>query len=131
MELNRFTKDDQRRIEGVKVPFGADAWLRIAYWMNPRHLQALQRLTKGRNADIEHGLIEPGENLRLGCEAMAEAILLDWGGKMEENGTPIAYSRESAERVLFERTGFRDYVIDVAREKERFRAAEEAEAGKD
>jgi len=60
---------------------------------------------------------------------MSEAILLGWDG-MTENGDPLVYSTLTCERILFERPGFRAFVVALSQEEETFRADEDGETGK-
>jgi hypothetical protein len=118
-----YATDEQAEIDGVWVELGEGARIKVARVGNPSYEKVLRQLKKPyRNITRAGGEI-PREALdKITIEATAEALLLDWQGLDDEDGTAIPYSKEAAKRLLGELKDFRETVVRLALEAETFRA---------
>lgn len=126
----RFGTDAKREIEGTTVDLGEGASVTVARWNNARHRAALDRLRRPYRSLLLAGRELPEDvSEAIGIEAMAETILLDWQGFIDESGQPLAHSREAAQALLTEVKDFRDQIAFLALQAENFRvdALEQAE----
>lgn len=129
MKITAFKTDATLETEGVWVDIGDGAKLKVARLGNPEHKRIAQRLSRPHRGILE------GKNLkaqaevaeRLGIQAAAQAILRDWEGLEEEDGTAIEYSTEKAMELLAI-ADFRDLVLEIADSMEAYRAEEIAES---
>lgn len=91
--------------------------VRIAERDNPRHRATLARL-QIENADALRGGGEAATAAwgRIQTRALAESIITDWWNLDGDDGQPIAYSADEAEKVLSDATlwPFRHFVEDTA-----------------
>lgn len=105
--------------------------IRVAEKDNPRHRAALARL-QIENADTlrSGGDAAMSAWSKIQTRALAEAILVDWWNLEGEDGQPIAYSADAAEKILTDATlwPFKHFVEDVAGIVRGYRAEQEAAA---
>lgn len=115
-----FVTNSKREIEGVVLPLAEGVTLRVARFNNPRMEEHMQRIGKPYARSIKMGTFPPQEMRKLMAKAMSHHVLLDWTG-LEEDGKPLAYSPEAAERLLLESRDFFDLVFEAANEQQNFR----------
>jgi hypothetical protein len=128
MALNlrqRFATNAKAELEGAWVDLGEGAAIRVARYNNPRHKALRDRLLRPYR-----GLLLAGRDLpedvedRVAIECLAETILLDWRGLLDDQGQALAYDREVARGLLTSLRDFRETVAWHALQAETFRAAE-------
>jgi hypothetical protein len=109
----------------------ANLCIRVAERDNPRHRAALARL-QIENADALRAGGEAATAAwgRIQTRALAEAILLQWWNLDGDDGQPIEYSAEAAEKLLSDATlwPFRHFVEDTAGIVRGYRAEQEEAA---
>jgi len=114
----------------VSEPTG-NLCIRVAERDNPRHRATLARLQL-ENADALRagGEAAAAAWAKIQTRALAEAILVDWWNLEGEDGQPITYSAEAAEKILADSTlwPFRHFVEDVAGIVRGYRVEQEEQA---
>lgn len=122
MDLKNFRTDLVKENEGVWIELGDGAAIKIARLNNPAFVAKFRDMPKHQAASLRRGTIDDDELDRIFVEALVDAVLLDWRG-MDENGSPLTYSKVTAIRVLSDPTykDFRDLIVDEARNVENFR----------
>ena len=126
----QFQTDEKAEVDGVWVPLSATAKIKVARSGNPRHSAAMKRLTKPylkpgmRANDIADDVF-----LAIAKEAMAEAILVDWDGIVNDNDEPLPFSKHEA-MVALEFNDFYQLVWNAANAMENYRVARLAELEK-
>ena len=114
----------------VSEPTG-NLCIRVAERDNPRHRATLARLQL-ENADALRagGAAAAAAWTKIQTRALAEAILVDWWNLDGDDGQPIVYSAEAAERILADATlwPFRHFVEDVAGIVRGYRIEQEEQA---
>jgi len=125
MKINqRFATDKAAEEGGVWVEIGEGAAVKVARFGNDRHQAALDRLRKPyRNILRAGGEIPADRHTEIAIEAMADALLLDWRGFENDDGSEVAYSREMAVWFLTELKDFRNQIAALAMEVESYRAS--------
>lgn len=98
--------------------------VKIAYATNVRFMRAKQRLEQPYRRKIEAGTLDPADQRKLLCKAMAEAILLDWENVKNANKQDVPYSKQAAEQALLLDEAFRDFVMSFSVELGNFKADE-------
>lgn len=124
MKISAFRTDENLEVEGVWVDLGDGGKVKVARLGNPQHRKVSQALGRPHQAQIRAGRLKPEVAEKLGIQATAQAILLDWEGIEDDDGKLIPYSQEKALELLTELKDFRDTVLEIAGEMETFRAQE-------
>lgn len=118
-----FATDKQAEREGIWVRHGSMR-LRIARHNNPEFLAALQQQRS------QVGMVSGKQGItdELAQEAYIVAagrtLLRDWEGVLDENGTPIPWSADTAAAFLRELPELLELVANVSQSWERYRVAE-------
>lgn len=99
--------------------------VKVAYATNVRFLRIKQRLEQPYRRKIEAGTLDPADQRKILCKAMAEAILLDWSGVVNAAGDPVEYTHKAAEQALLLDESFREFVMSYSVELGNFKAEEE------
>lgn len=122
MDLKNFKTDLTKEHEGTWVELGDGAAIKVARLNNPAFVAKFRDMPKHQAAALRRNTINDDELDRIFVEALVDAVLLDWRG-MDENGSPLTYSKVTAIRVLSDPTykDFRDLIVDEARDMENFR----------
>ena len=100
--------------------------VKIAYATNVKFMRAKQRLEQPHRRKIESNQMAPADQRKILCQAMGEALLLDWQGVKNRNGEDVPYSKKAAAQALLFDEAFRDFVMSFSVELGNFKA-EEAE----
>lgn len=122
MNILDFKGDEKKEEQGVWLPL-EDAEFLIGAHGNKAHRKALDRHRHKLAGMLRKQDSRAGELLTI--EAAADGLLLDWRGKVEENGQPLPYSRENAIKLLQIRF-LREWVVEQALNMANFRGEEEA-----
>ncbi len=116
-----FATDRQAEQDGVWVALGEGARVKVARFNNPRHRAVLDRLRRPYRSLLMAGRDLPDDVAEsMTIEATAETLLLDWDG-IEDNGTPLPFSKDNARRLLADLPDFRDAVAFLSMQAETFR----------
>lgn len=124
MKISAFRTDENLEVEGVWVDIGDGGKVKVARLGNPNHRKVSQALGRPHQAQIRANRLRPEVAEKLGIQATAQAILLDWEGITDDDGKPVPYSQGKALDLLTEFKDFRDLVLEIAGEMETFREQE-------
>ena len=102
----------------------------VAHITNLKFQRALARLQQPYRRKIEAGTMDPKVSKDLMCQAMAEALVLNWKDVVDDSGTVVDYSSEGCYKALLNNPQFREFVATFAAELDNFREEEVEEAGK-
>jgi hypothetical protein len=121
MDLKKQFETDQKAEErGVWRDVGEGARLKIARKGNPRYRRVFREKTRGMEQQMRLSVIPDDVADQIICEAMAEAILLDWDG-IDDAGESIEYSRGAALKFLLKYPDFRDLVDGLSEQIDAYR----------
>ncbi|MFT4076847.1 MAG: hypothetical protein QM647_15080 [Asticcacaulis sp.] len=104
MDIFSFEKDASAIKAGQwvsDIPGMGDARLKVRGMNSPAALALRSRKERkvGRDGRERDGSLKPAERLRITCEVLHEAVLIDWDG-LTEGGKPLPYSIEAAGKYL-------------------------------
>lgn len=119
----QFQTDEQAEVEGVWIPLDATAKIKVARLGNARHQAATKRLLAPYvTAGMRVTDIPDDQYNDVSREAMAEAILLDWDGIVNDRNEPVPYSKAEGLAAL-KMKDFYKLVERLAGSMENFRVA--------
>jgi hypothetical protein len=104
--------DDGAWFEYMGVP------LKIARSNNKAFRKAFRRVSRPYEKKLRENKLDSETSERLVCEAMAEAVLVDWDATKFPGNVP--YSVEAAKEFLLEDIDARDFISDIAAEAENY-----------
>src|SRR5690554_5834285 len=84
----------------------------IAYARNTRFIKTLNRLRKPYQRQLDKGTLDPETADDIFCEALADAILVDWKDVIDSAGNTIPYSKEIAKQALVGNPELREFVSE-------------------
>jgi len=119
--------------QGVwRTVFDGAAELKIARFNNPKHNALLRRLRDENEELLKDETTEKAQSklLEISGLAMAETVLTDWRGILDEDGNELPYSKEAAYDLLKNYEEFADLVFNLSLETEQYRRFKEGEAVK-
>lgn len=126
LNIDQSTK---KQIDGVWTKFG-DSKFKVASSSTTKFQRALNRLQAPYRKKIDKGTLDPKISKDILCEAMAEALIVDWD-EVTSNDGPVKFNPELAKRALSNNDDLREYLLEYAQDLQNFRDEEVAEAGKD
>ncbi len=109
--------------EGVWRTLPSGLKVLVASIRSPLYLNEIRRIQKENVAEMD--LNDPDSVIQITAKAMALAILLDWDGATDANGTAIPYSQDVAEQMLYKYEIFREEVSLVATTDANYKAIAE------
>lgn len=89
-----------------------------------------QKLQRPHRKAIDKGTLDPGVQVKIMSQAMAETLILDWKNVIDNSGSEVPFSVNTAFDVLRKNSEFRDFVSEFATEISNFVAEEREELGK-
>lgn len=104
---------------------------KIAHISNLKFQRVLAKLQQPYRLKLEKGTMDPKVNRDIICQAMAEAVLIDWADVINSKQEKIEYSVEAALKAMQHDPDFRDFVSDFASNMANFRADEVESMGND
>jgi hypothetical protein len=122
--------DHKTTDQGVWEEFQGAEFL-IAHTSSIRFQRALSRGQQPVRKKIENGTLDPAENKKIICRAMAEGLLLDWRKTPDFTGDLPAYTPDLGFNALMKQPQFRDFVSDFSMQLVNFTRVEVEEVGKD
>lgn len=127
MDVTKTFADPDLEQDGVWVEYRDDSRVKLARIGNKR----FQRLFEERTRPLRRkkGFVDPEKETRALCEVISETVLLDWSG-FEGAGKSLKYSKETAMELLLRHMDFRDEIVELATQEERYRRQEEEDAAK-
>lgn len=121
----QFGTDKNLEVEGVWVPLGDGAKVKVARWNNPTHKALIEKLRRPFRSLMMSGRELPDDKAeQITIESMVEAILLDWEGFVDENDNPLPFSKAASKQLLTEVKDFRDLISGLSVSGETFRKQE-------
>ena len=129
----KFAWDKGAEEQGVwRTVFDGAAELKIARFNNPKHNALLRRLRDENEELLKDETTEKAQSklLEISGLAMAETVLTDWRGILDEDGNELPYSNEAAYDLLKNYEEFADLVFNLSLETEQYRRFKEGEAVK-
>ena len=124
-----FLTDKSKENQGVWVDLGEGARLLIARHGNERFKLRYQELTAPYAAAIRTKTLSEAVAEKILKQILAETILLDWEGIVDDDGNPVPYSVEKAMEFL-DIPDFRSFVEEMSKEQALYRKELEAQAEK-
>lgn len=101
-----------------------------------RHLSSSESMSVRRRLDrANRRLMVKGEYptsvaIQLLIEQIAEAVLIDWRGVLDKDGSEIPYSKETAVMLMTKLRTFRDGIVAMCQSIDNFRIEDRADAEK-
>ena len=126
---DQYAFDAELAETGVWFGFTGGSKLRIARRDNPRYLEALRALAKGKERLIQLKAISGSDLHEMLMRALARGVLLDWEG-LTRSGEPLPYSEDNAVALLTDLPEFREQVESCAENVVAFRREAEEDAEK-
>ena len=118
--FKKYATDEKLEEDGTWTEIGPKTRLLVARLGNPRYRAAFKRLSRPYQAQIDRNSLPEEIQEQILIKSLAETVLLGWEG-LEEGGQPLAYSKETALRLLTDLKDFRDDVLTLARQAEAYR----------
>lgn len=127
----KFAWDTEATEQGVwRSVFDGAAELKIARFNNPKHNALLRRLREENDELLKDDSTDEAQAklLEISGLALAETVLVDWRGILDEDGNELPYSKEAAYDLLKNYEEFADLVFNLSLESEQYRRFKEGEA---
>ena len=119
-----FGSNETAEKEGVWVPIGEEATVKIARLGNPDAQQAYRRIPRATRRQIEEGTLSNKQAESFLVSFIAKNLLKDWKG-FTDGGKAISYSSENALKMLKKHRRFRDKIWELATDDDLFNVREE------
>ena len=117
-----------KQTAGVWTTF-AGSKFKVASTSSTKFQRSLNRLQAPYRRKIEKGTLDPKVSREILCQAMSEALLLDWADVEDGDKKPVEFSQEMAFKALMNNDDLRDYISEFSQDLENFRAEELKEMG--
>lgn len=130
-----FSTSKRLEAQGAWHDLGDGAGLKVARINNPAYQQLERELRRRELARIKSGRLDEETHARLMIECLAHTVLLDWRG-LEVDGKPLPpYTPEEGIKMMTDtdeisRAGFRNFVISLAADADRFKIERDEELQK-
>ncbi len=108
-----FGSNERAEIEGVWVPLGEDAGVKVARMGNPEAQRAYKKIPYAIRREIEGGAMGSKQAVQFLSRFMADQILKDWRGLAEKGKSLPSYTPEHGAKQL-KRRRFRDRVWEIS-----------------
>lgn len=96
----------------------------VAHISNMKFQRAISRLQQPHRRKIESGTLDPKTNRDIVCQALADAVLIDWTDVVGKDGKNVPYSVDSAFTALSRNPEFRDFISEFATNLSNYRTEE-------
>lgn len=128
----KLTKEPSKPLtDGVWTPEYDDAKFLISHWSHLGFQRAVQRLQAPYAKKIAAGRLDPKISRDIISRAMADELIHDWRGVVEEDGeTKVSYDPDRCFAQLTNDPGLRDFLSEFAMEMDNYREEVIEEAGK-
>ena len=126
-KLSNFKTDKNAEQEGVWVDYGSGFRVKLGRVGNRKFKEFMLKRGKPHMRKMQQGTMDADTADVLMREAIAQTILLDWEGLLDDNGKPIPYSKEEAKKAL-EIDDFYQEIFDLAQQRELFSVQDDADA---
>lgn len=112
-----------KQTEGVWTSFNGSKF-KIASISSTKFQRVLNRLQAPYRKKIEKGTLDPKVSREMLCQAMSEALLLDWDDVVDGSGNKVPFGQDMAYKALMNNDDLRDYLSEFSQDLENFRAEE-------
>jgi hypothetical protein len=119
MRLSDFKTDLKAEEEGVWVPYGGGFEVKLGRIGNRRFKEFMMKKGKPHMRKLSSGSMDLDIADTLMRDAIAETILLDWKGLLDDDGKPIPFSKEEAKKALAIEDFYKE-IFAMAQERELF-----------
>ena len=124
-----FGSDETAEIEGVWVPLGDDAAVKVARLGNPEAQAAYRKIPRLTRRSIEDGTMTADQSRKFLVRFVAGNLLKDWKN-LSDDGKTVKFSVEAAEKMLKKHRRFQDRIWELAGDEELFNIHEVEEDAK-
>lgn len=131
MDISTVVVDFDMEAEGVWFDYDNETSVKVARSNCKAYRKAMKRVMKPYRRQIKMNTIDPELFDKLLATAMAEGLVRDWKGLLN-NGQPIEYSRSKSIELMVDPVmrEFKEFVAECAEDAEAFRNEEiEEDAG--
>ena len=129
MEITTEFANTELEEQGVWVDYRDDSKLKLARFGSKRFRRLWDQKMAPYRAQERSGRLSEERQTELLCEAMSEAILLDWSG-FTNNGKEFKFSTERGLEMLRASIDFRNDVASLSATEEVFKTQQVADAVK-
>lgn len=120
-KFSNLVTDKTKETDGVWLEPADGFRLKIARLGNTKYEEALNKAIKPYLKQIRIGKPNVPEIEKATVKAIANYVLLDWEGLLDEKEQLIPYSPQKAEELLLESKDFQKLVLQLAQDSENFR----------
>jgi hypothetical protein len=132
MKLSSLKVDTAKEKDGVwvQLDIGEDVWVRVRSSDCPQHQKRTRTFAAKHWRQMSSGKIDPTLEWNETGKALAETVLLDWKGLLDDDGKEIPFSLQFATELMTNREfkEFRKAVVRAADDEANFQAEVEAQA---
>ena len=128
--FSRFKTDTKKEEEGVWVKYEGGVSLKIARLNNPKYKEYSLKRSKPHLRRLQAGTIDGDVAEDIMKDAIANTVLLDWKGLLDEKGNEIPFSQEKAREQFDEAHDFYTEVFNLCQQRELFSIEDEEGAEK-
>lgn len=98
--LEKLKIDMEASVEGNLITLTSDIKFRVARWMNPRHREAFEALTRNRKQEILNSSLPREDEERIIAISMARGVITGWENLQDDDGVDIPYNIQNCEKLL-------------------------------
>lgn len=122
MKLSEMMVDKKAQEEGEWVDWRDGVRVKVRSAETAAYSKLHEKLQKPYANILRHGGRIPREKTEeILIQCLAECVLVDWDGIIDDDGKPIKYTPEKALKFLTEAIDFRDFVTMAAYDRNNFR----------
>ena len=126
-----FATDEKLENEGIEIPVGMNekeetVSLIIGSFGNPKHEKALTRYEKFLRAAKK----SPERRKEIMAKVLAEGVLFDWVGMLDEAGKKLKYTPEEGSKALLKHKALYMLVLETAADEQNYQAIMDEEDAK-
>ena len=114
-----FGSNETAEVEGVWVPLGEGARVRVSRLGNPKAQVAYKRIPRAVRRMLDEGTMTNTQATDFLARFISEHILKDWEG-LADKGKTLVYSTETALEMLRTHRRFRDKIWELSCDEELF-----------
>ena len=123
-----FATDEKLENEGIEVPVGINekgdtVSLIIGAFQNPKHEKALSRHEKFLQATKK----SPERRKEIMAKVMAEGVLFDWTGMLNEAGKVLKYTPKEGAKALMKYKALYMMVLETAADEQNYQLSMDEE----
>jgi len=119
--FSNFTTDADKESEGVWIDYTGDFKLKICRIGCPAFKEFMLKRGKPHMRSMEAGSLDPNIADDLMKDALAQTIIKDWKGLLDDKDEEIPFSTETARQLLDTPGDFYDEVFTLAKQRENFK----------